>query len=302
MSFPPLLSLLLVFLAVSSSGCASLLRQATRPVMGDLSTAVRRQDDPELVRQASPTFILLADAMVLRSPEDPSTLLSASTLYTLYVGAFVVGDDDDRAITLALRGREYALRALRAENPALGAAVEGSFEEFLPALEKASQGDLPYLAQVMTSMTLTVRAGKGNVRYLVDLPKIRAVAEWVVRTDQSYDHAVAHIILGVLNGFLPPVAGGNPDKAAAHFQQAIELTGGVYLPPYVLYAEFVGRRTFDRELHDRLLRHVLEADIRIEPDLTLANALAREQALDLTRSADDYFGPMDSPANSEEPS
>jgi hypothetical protein len=45
---------------------------------------------------------------------------------------------------------------------------------------------------------------------------------------------------------------------------------------------------FDRDLHDRLLNEVLEAD----PDVSgyvLANTLAQKQALELLSSADDYF-------------
>ena len=45
---------------------------------------------------------------------------------------------------------------------------------------------------------------------------------------------------------------------------------------------------YDRELHDRLLNEVLAADVE-QPDLTLFNLLAREQAEALLNSADDYF-------------
>ena len=56
----------------------------------------------------------------------------------------------------------------------------------------------------------------------------------------------------------------------------------------VIFAERFGRTMFDRRLHDRLLREVIEADPQ-EPDLTLMNLLAQEKARSLLDSADDYF-------------
>jgi hypothetical protein len=45
---------------------------------------------------------------------------------------------------------------------------------------------------------------------------------------------------------------------------------------------------YDRELHDQLLNEVLAADVK-QPDLTLFNILAQEQAAALLAGADDYF-------------
>ena len=56
----------------------------------------------------------------------------------------------------------------------------------------------------------------------------------------------------------------------------------------VLFARQYARLVFDRPLHDRLLREVMDADPNA-PGLTLANTLAREQALLLLDDADDYF-------------
>ena len=56
----------------------------------------------------------------------------------------------------------------------------------------------------------------------------------------------------------------------------------------VLFAEQYGRLVFDRELHDRELNAVLEANPRID-GLTLINLVAQEQARALLESGDDYF-------------
>jgi hypothetical protein len=56
----------------------------------------------------------------------------------------------------------------------------------------------------------------------------------------------------------------------------------------VLFARHYARLVFDRELHDRLLGEVLDAEPRV-PGLTLSNVLAREQARELLAGAEDYF-------------
>jgi hypothetical protein len=56
----------------------------------------------------------------------------------------------------------------------------------------------------------------------------------------------------------------------------------------VLYAQKYARLVFNRELHDRLLREVLSADVE-QPGLTLANTLAQQQARELLDSSEEYF-------------
>jgi hypothetical protein len=87
---------------------------------------------------------------------------------------------------------------------------------------------------------------------------------------------------------LPPAAGGKPEKGRAHFERAIELSGGRNLGAKVDFAEGYARLLYERELHDRLLNEVMEAD-PVEPGNTLLNVLAQERAEELLASADDYF-------------
>ena len=46
----------------------------------------------------------------------------------------------------------------------------------------------------------------------------------------------------------------------AHFERALELSGGKNLMVYVLYAKYYARLLFDRALHDRLLTEALNKD------------------------------------------
>jgi hypothetical protein len=66
------------------------------------------------------------------------------------------------------------------------------------------------------------------------------------------------------------------------------LSDGKDLSINVEYARGYARLLYERELHDRLLTEVLEAD-PVRPRLTLTNTLAQRDARVLLDSADDYF-------------
>ena len=78
------------------------------------------------------------------------------------------------------------------------------------------------------------------------------------------------------------------EAGRAHYERALAVSGGKDLSIKVDFARYYARTLYERELHDRLLNEVLEAD-PVQPGYTLFNTLAQEEALELLESADDYF-------------
>jgi hypothetical protein len=120
------------------------------------------------------------------------------------------------------------------------------------------------------------------------LPYSQALLERYLEINDGSDDAAIHTYLGVLNTLLPASLGGKPEKGRAHFERAIDLSGGRDLGAKVEFAEGYARLLYDRELHDNLLNEVVAAN-PIEPGSTLTNVLAQERAVELLASADDYF-------------
>jgi hypothetical protein len=123
---------------------------------------------------------------------------------------------------------------------------------------------------------------------IAQIPRIEALMLRVVELDESHGGGGAHLYLGVLLTQRPASLGGQPEQAREHFERAVALSEDRNLMVKVLYARQYARLVFDRPLHDRLLREVVEADPKA-PELTLANTLAQEQARDLLAEADEYF-------------
>jgi hypothetical protein len=91
-----------------------------------------------------------------------------------------------------------------------------------------------------------------------------------------------------MESLLPPTLGGKPELAKKHFDRAIEISNGENQMARVLYAEKYARMMFDRQLHDELLKQVVESDTGPQ-DQTLINTLAKQRAAELLLHADEYF-------------
>ena len=94
--------------------------------------------------------------------------------------------------------------------------------------------------------------------------------------------------MGILLTIMPPALGGKPELAREYFEKAIAASEGRDLSAKVEYARGYAKLLYERELHDRLLNEVLEAD-PYQDSFTLSNVLAQEDALILMAEADDYF-------------
>ncbi len=110
----------------------------------------------------------------------------------------------------------------------------------------------------------------------------------VLALDETWRDGQAHLYLGKLTTLLPAALGGKPEEGREHFERAMSLSGNRNLMAGVMFARSYARLVFDRPLHDRLLKEVLEADPD-KPGYLLINVLARREARQLLESADDYF-------------
>lgn len=277
-------ALLLALLA--SAGCASLARSATHRFAEDLAATILKQDDPEIVREGAPAYLLAVDALVEGDPENPTLLLTGTKLYGAYSSAFV--EDEARVKRLRTRALEYGRRALCATLLDVCAAISRPFDAFEASLATVRSSDLPTLYGFGAAWAGWVQAHADDWSAVAELPKIEALMQRVVELDGSYDHAGAHLYLGVLLTLRPASLGGRPEDGRDHFERAIALSAGAHLMAKVLFARHYARLVFDRELHDRLLAEVVAADPQA-PELTLSNILARREAQRLLDAAADYF-------------
>jgi hypothetical protein len=272
--------------AMLLSGCSSIISSATSGMAGDLSASILDQEDPELVREAVPAFLILLDSMVRSSPDNPATLGAAAELYAAYGIAF--NDDPERAKVLTRRARDYGRRALcAADSKACGIESE-PFADYEQAVRSVGVKASPALYSYSVSSLAYIRAHSADFTALSDLPKIEVALTHLLELGDTTDAASVNMYLGILNTLRPPALGGQPEKGREYFEAALRIAGDKDLSIKVEYANGYARLLYERELHDRLLNEVLAAQAS-QPGYTLMNSLAQEQARELLASADEYF-------------
>jgi hypothetical protein len=279
-----LLPAMLIWLALT--GCASLASSATSKLANNLSSAILNQDDPETVEAGMPSYLLLIDSLIEGDPQNENMLLAGSKLYGAYAAAFI--KEPERARRLARKARDYSDRALCAHDVKLCNVLEKPYDDFASAIATLKAGDVPLLYASGSAWAGWIQANSSDWNAIATLPKVKALMTRVVELDEAYSHGEGHLYLGVFATLLPPTLGGKPEEGRAHFERAIQLSAGRDLMAKVEYARRYARITYDRELHDRLLHEVLDADA-VAPGLTLSNVLAMRQAKELLASADKYF-------------
>ena len=253
----------------------------------NLSTAILNQDDPELVRDSLPAYLLVLDSLAA-SPEATGDVLGAATrLYAAYAVVFVT--DPDRSANLAAHARDYGVRALCADNRRYSCDIDKlPYADLEQQLGKAGSGDASVLFAYAIGSLAYIRTHGEDWQALAELPRVEIVLNRLLVISPDRDAAQVNTFLGVLNTLRPAALGGHPERGQMYFERAMELTDRRNLSVLVDYAQGYARLVYDRELHDQLLNEVLQADPR-QPGYTLFNILAQRQAAALLASADDYF-------------
>jgi hypothetical protein len=267
-------------------GCSAIVSNVSADLADNLSAAILNQDDPELVREALPSYLLLLDSLVEGSPDSPATLAAAAQLYAAYGAALV--NDPDRARILTARARDYGARALcAAERSACGLDAL-RFDDYAVVIRDIDERDVEALYSYSLGTLAFIRSNADDFGALASLPKVELALQQVMALEPGDLAASTCMYLGILNTLRPASLGGQPEAGRNWFERAIELSEGKDLSVKVEFARGYARLVYDRELHDRLLNDVLSAEVE-QPDLTLFNLLAQSEARDLLLTADDYF-------------
>lgn len=265
------------------TGCVS---ASLQNLSDSLSDAILNQNDIEIVREGLPAYLLMTDGLIEQQPENTDLLVSGAKLYAFYASALVKAPV--RSGKLSDKARAYAERALCLERPSLCRIDRLPHDAFAPALQNADRASLNVLYTYGLAWASWLQAHNRDWNAIADRPKIESLFERILELDESFDSGRAHYYLGLLRSQLSPALGGNPETAKNHFERAIELSNGNDLAVKVALARNYARMLYDRDLHDRLLREVLQTDPNV-PGLSLSNTIAQREAQQLLDESESYF-------------
>ena len=267
--------------------CAPIVSNITDNLARNLSDAVLNQEDPKIVRDGAPAYLLLLDSLVAGNPENPVILSSASDLYTSYSAIFV--NDANRSKILSERALKYSKKALCISYEDSCNWDDYSFDDFNLSLDDLDMKYSDLLLTYSTSYLVYIRSHSNDWNAIARLPYIESALEYYVEKNPETENIDSvYTYLGILSTLLPPALGGDYEKGKRYFENAIEFSGDQNLSAKVEYALSYARPLYDRELHDKLLQEVISSN-PVKKNYTLLNVMAKEQASSMLEDADEYF-------------
>ena len=276
----------MVAIVVYLCGCQPLVSAVTKRLGEDLSNAVLNSDDLEVMSEGLPAFLILIDALLQGNANNPELLFSAAQLNGSYAAAFV--NDREHRRSLAGKARDYAFAAACARKRSLCQIESFSYDEMLEVAAGFTQREVSTLYGIAREWAGWIQANSDDMHALIQLPKVILLFERMLELDEEHDFGAPHMFMGVFESLLPASLGGRPQVARDHFLRALEISNDQNLYAKVLFAENFARKTYNRDLHDKLLDEVMAADPYVE-GYTLQNRVAQEIARRLKDDADNYF-------------
>ncbi len=285
-------------LTAACSPTAWVMKRAADGVAGG-GALFAAEDDPDLVREAMPSFLKGMEGLLERQPEHRGLLTALCRGYAVYAAAFVLPDAEreedpsraaagkERARRLLLRARDYGVRGLSVDRP--------GFRDLLAADPRAAAAtagpeEVPLLYWTGASWGLAVSGAWDDPFLMADLPRVEALMRRALALDEGYESGSIHEFFVAFEGGRPEAMGGSKARAREHFEGALALSGGAKLSPRVTWAETVSVRRQDRKEFEEMLGQVLSFPAREEaPQHRLANLLAQRRARWLLGRADDLF-------------
>lgn len=288
-------------LVLVGSGCA-FKRIAINSVADSLAESgdtFASDPDPELIRAAVPFSLKLVESLLAEVPKHRGLLLTACSGFTQYAYAFVDSDaeylklDDykrhvklqDRARKMYLRGRDYCLRSLELRYPGIAKRLIDDPDSAVSVLKKK---DVPLIYWTGASWGKAVALSLDRPELAGDFPIVQALVRRALALEETYNEGAIHEVMITIES-LPEEMGGDPARAAKHYERALELSKGNSAGAHVSYAMGVLLPNQNKKEFVEMLNKALAVDVDRDPRLRLANVLAQQYAQYLLDHLDDLF-------------
>ncbi len=276
---------LVLLLPACSTG--QLVARGAAPLIDNGVTAMNRETDLGLAQASMPANLKMLEALLIADPGNVAYQLQAAMGFYGYTLAFVESANPVRAAGLYRRARAHALIAL-GDAGMPDAVLTGSTAEFERALAALKQDDVPALFWTASAWGKWIELQLDDPARLAELPRVEAMMQRVLVLDETYYYGGAHLFFGAYYGGRAPMFGGDFARAAKHFDRAAELNHQQLLLVEVYRARYLLRQMGEREAFHAALTRVLETSVA-NPELNLANAVAKQEAAALLAQEKDLF-------------
>jgi hypothetical protein len=274
--------------------------KSTSKVLAKAQPGLQMEADYELARMAIPGALKTVEGFWVAGPPDDARVRLERILtegYCQYGTGFVEDDWEVAKFAKDLPAIDYHntrsthifTRCLNFSLQLLGKRWQKEIFEspevvakLLEDTGKSHRFELMYAGAALGGL---VNHNLSRVEMLAYLGTVEQIMTRVIEIDQKSGPpanrayaALPYIALGMLNSAKAKSMGGDPDKAKAMFEKALEVTDGKYLLARTLMAYRVGLQTNDQKFFHENLVKVLETPPSIWPEQRLANEIAHRRA------------------------
>ena len=304
MLIPRIIYALALATALSACSFQGMAVRQTSQMLARTQIIFDNEYDLVFAQEAMPAQIKNLEAMLILDPKNTLLLETLTKAYVGYAFLFLEHPADlnymtspdeaaslkRRALDFYARGKSYALRWLATSQKSLAHKIETHAEltqKDTDVLDSDSAHAAFWVAQAIASALHITQAWPLAMR---DLPNITLLFENCLKTDESYEHAGAHVALGALEASTPLALGGNPDSVRAHFEKALLLTGNHDALVHVLYVQYAAMQTHNTSFAKSTLNDILARNLAGMYPRTLRNTLALEKAPFLLSHTETWVG------------
>jgi len=300
--FLPFIASLFILSSTVACGIKKTAVNITAQVMAAGTPAIEEEEDVAYANQASLASLKTLEALQRSNPNDSTTLLLLAKSFGSYTFGFVENDileakgsneaferlATERAKRFYTRGKKFGILLL-SKNGAFKKTVAGPLDNFKASLNKFSKKDVPALFWTAFNWGNLINFSKDSPEAIVELPKVEALMRRVIELDDTYNYSGPHLFLGAFYASRPPMLGGQPEEAKKEFELAIEQTQHHYYMAKVLYGQYYGVQTQNKNLFENILKEVASADPALMPAQRLANEIAIRRAQILLQKEKLFF-------------
>jgi tetratricopeptide (TPR) repeat protein len=285
-------------------GCdvAKFTADSTAGLFSRAAPAFESYWDYDLAGEAVPATIVQLEGILRVVPDNDAILAQLSQAYVAYAYGWVEadvealefeGEYDDadaqrlRTRTMYLRAMDLTRHRIRLNDADVDRMVKGTVQELEAWLDKAfvDKEDAEILLWHGYAWGSYINSAKDDMEAIADLAYAKAFVERSIELDPNYYNAAGYTFMGVA---IASEMASDLDEAKVYFEKALDRTERRALMAQVNMARHYAVKKGDRELFDKLLTEVMDAQDPL-PEARLANCMARERAALYIENADQLF-------------
>ncbi len=290
------LGFLVSLAVVASCDIGKITVNTTSKVLERAQPGLKQESDYEMARQAIPGALKTVEGFWVVSPDNKRLIKILTEGYCQYGTAFVEDDwevakfnkdlaavayHSSRASNIFTRCLNYALKSLGSRWQKELFADTAVAQKLINDTGAGQRTPMMFAGLALGSI---INHNLDRIEMIGYLSTVQMIMDRVIEldkanppTDKSHA-ALPHVALGMLHSARPAALGGEPAKARAEFELALQITENKFLLPRALMAFRIGKQTNDRKFFHEQLKQVLETAPSVWPEQRLANEVAHRRA------------------------